>query len=135
MNREIKFRRAHYWKEAFLKFTYWGFIDDSFISPSRISCSDSHTDEQFTGLNDKNGKEIYEGDTVRCLVGHKNRKKDLYTIVYRLGSPSMDNGTTETPVSFPTLQDQLWTYLDYDTKISLCLEITGNIHENENTNN
>ncbi len=64
--REIKFR-------IFLgkRFFYWGFIGDSFVglpnsTEEQLTMEElKNRSQRFTGLLDKNGKEIYEGDIVR----------------------------------------------------------------------
>ncbi len=56
--REIKFRQ---WSSD--RFHYWGCSADNFTSP--LSNRLDIPSEQFTGLHDKNGKEIYEGDMRR----------------------------------------------------------------------
>lgn len=65
--REIKFRIPHYNANGEFKiFTYWGRIEDRcFTSPSTVNRAlYTKPDEQYTGLNDKNGNKIYEGDIV-----------------------------------------------------------------------
>jgi len=67
MIREIKFRQKTIDKNGNKVFHYWGFMDNgSFIRPIQSNNGTYWTalenSEQYTGLKDKNGKEIYEGD-------------------------------------------------------------------------
>ena len=75
-NREIKFRVWHHSFSRFLTKDEWGldldgkllFIDFT-IDDWKLVESD-YTIQQYIGLNDKNDKEIYEGDIVKTEFGH-----------------------------------------------------------------
>ena len=81
MQREIKFRAwsdkdnqmTYFDLHALTEFLYrdiWNYINENKI-------------QQFTGLKDKNGKEIYEGDIVSGVNGSINGKGMEFTITIK----------------------------------------------------
>jgi hypothetical protein len=128
MDRQIKFRQPIYSTGGvFMNFHYWGFT-----APNRFHGPLSNynggsvelaqkSSEQFTGLLDKNGKEIYEGDILLSELS---------------GRPSLvewSDGSGEwlgEPVGFMLVMRQGEAHVELDHGWAVGGEIIGNIHEN-----
>ena len=122
MNREIKFRAWHKdLKKMFkigqitLEKGIWNFEpnDRDFIGIS-IPSQPSFVLMQYTGLHDKNGKEIYEGDILKVY----------YKGMSEVGYVEYDNDYCEYKIIINTDKDyfSLWKSID--------LEKIGNIYDN-----
>lgn len=135
MNRVIKFRAYNtFFKEMWDCDTL--ILNGIYLAPSSVGFINVHNDLsqtpdliplQFTGLLDKNGKEIYEGDIVKWTVNDymKNsyadgtyRKKELISQI-----DYTDHGFWVAAESFGYEGEDLWDWEE--------IEVIGNVFEHK----
>ena len=116
--REIKFRMWDKYLNAYSKNS----MDIAYLSDKKygIQTGDRYILEQFTGLHDKNGKEIYEGDIVKYEA---DKESGIAIIEYWPGS-FIFNWIKQTTPS-PSIIDSAFYFGCHSE-----LEVIGNIHEN-----
>ena len=114
MNREIKFRA---WDKSCNKMRGISGLQDCFSLRSDGVCNEDYVLMQYTGLKDKNGKEIYEGDIV-IVKGTKKIKNYVTEIIW------LNNGFC--------LKENNTYFKDYKL-VSSGIEIIGNIYETQSS--
>lgn len=122
--RQIKFRA---WDEKLTLWEYWGLPEDAGYIAGRFNKQNAtkagrrfstSTLTQFTGLHDKNGKEIYEGDIVK--TGEEtgevqyNEQQGAFIILFYPHNSKKKSGAANLGSTWP----------------SPAKEIIGNIYEN-----
>jgi len=122
MTREIKFRAwsdsgqlykdvaPHDNREAIIKTAFCAWA--SFYADSI---------EQYTGLKDKNGKEIYEGDIIKCW------SQNTYPVGRVMYS---EEWCTYEIVSYDPKECRVYNLESFSPTVNKYLEVIGNIHEN-----
>ena len=118
MNREIKFRA---WSKATEKMSDWDFIH-SVRNLHKLMTLNHIELMQYTGLKDKNGKEIYEGDIIELFWGFTGRSYFTTVIwVKDLAKWAMAEKNGKGVYHY---------FGDQNTKL-MDTEIIGNIYENK----
>lgn len=108
--REIKFR-------SWLKFKGKMLYDFDVLYNGKVSETSKRVLMQYTGLKDKNGKEIYEGDII-CYNRGQTESREKMTVMW------MDAGFVLSAYK------EDWSYYLSDC-IPVTLEVIGNIYENQ----
>lgn len=122
--REIKFRawdednKCWYHSPQLVIRPYSGKVTDGATTPNIVLL-------QFTGLKDKNGKEIYEGD----ILGMSGSEKYAYIIEWNCsnGCFTSINGGTNNFIG--DVDDEISFNILSNMRLDIC-EVIGNIYEN-----
>lgn len=136
MNRDIKFRGWDSVNEVMLPVESINFRE-GYVSLNEGDNSLTDTLEmielmQYTGLKDKNGKEIYEKDIVKVTI---NNKTFNAWIVFEMGSFMIANDDITYYIddnwndNVKCLSELAWEQEEFEDRI-YCLEVIGDTYQN-----
>lgn len=115
MSREIKFRAWHKRnKNIHEPSSMFQITTNGNIYSSGLNVTDDYVLMQYTGLKDKNGKEIYEGDVLQMLGDR------LKIIIEFKGGHFFGKNISSTKYTHPEFNNRNWNHW----------EILGNIYKN-----
>lgn len=80
--------------------------------------------EQYTGLKDKNGKEIYEGDIVKCYF--YGRMIGIYQVIWNEDIAGFEMEAIKGNPENDNIKD-----IRSFAEMHLFMRVIGNVHENE----
>jgi uncharacterized phage protein (TIGR01671 family) len=137
MKREIKFRR---WHKSLLDMIYSDKLSDFFDMIDRFP--GEYEVMQFTGLLDKNGKEIYEGDILQARHREQQKSESFYIekdkVIFWKGSfecfgKSLSRVNTDDKENAKSI---MWCWHGHNNLPDIyeeinSIEIIGNIYENK----
>ena len=125
--REIKFRGKRLDNGEWIEGDLLRMLDHWFIFPNPAPegidkyAVDPATIGQYTGLKDKNGKEIYEGDVIRSPLSEDKTRP--HRIFYHTGNAAFMGALVDRKELCYLRLDQDWIY-------KFGKEVIGNIHDN-----
>lgn len=115
-----------------LKFRVWSDADQEYMkgiqavygcqTPVYNDEGDRFDIEQYTGLKDKNGKEIYEGDIIRNIEEVAPNKSKTYQVFYKVDFAVFDVAPVDGKIDILSGGFNFASMTHY--------EVIGNIHEN-----
>lgn len=125
--REIKYRGKRLDNGEWIEGDLLRMLDHWFIFPNPAPegidkyAVDPATVGEFTGLKDKNGKEIYEGDVIRSPLSEDKTRP--HRIFYHTGNAAFMGALVDRKELCYLRLDQDWIY-------KFGKEVIGNIHDN-----